>query len=83
MVPPTNARLLRARRAADALAQQLAAHPAVAMVDVGSEPGGHEIAIRVHVRRAATDPSLPELPRELDGFPVTTIPTEYRLNEER
>jgi hypothetical protein len=82
MVPPANARLLRARRAADALAQRLSAHPSVAMVDVGPEPSGHEIAIRVHVRRGAIDPSLPEVPGEFDGFPVTTIPTEYGLNEE-
>jgi hypothetical protein len=82
MVPSANARLLQARRAAEALAQRLAAHAAVALVDVGTEPGGHEIAIRVHVRRATTDPSLPELPREFDGFPVVTIPSEYRQEEE-
>jgi hypothetical protein len=79
---PSNDTVLRATRAAETLAERLAAHAAVTMVDVGPKPGGDEIAIRVHVRRLVTGPLLPELPQELDGFPVVTIPTEYRLEEE-
>jgi hypothetical protein len=74
----------RARRGRDKLAEQLAGHLDVSLIDIGRDPvpGDKEapkrIVLRVHVRRPLTREAL-GLPEEMDGVPIRVVVADYRL----
>jgi len=69
----------KARQARDQLVVDLLGHPAVSMIDIGLDPQGMSDTpvLRVHVRRGY--PSFPNVPKEIEGFPVRVIESEYQL----
>ena len=69
----------KARQARDQLVVYLLGQPAVSMIDIGLDPQGMSDTpvLRVHIRRGY--PLSPNIPNEIEGFPVRVIESDYQL----
>ncbi len=82
MATPAPDYMEKARRARDALAQQLSQRPEVSLIDIGYDPEStadpKPVVVRVHVRQLSDQETL-GIPAEIDGVPVRMMSGDYHF----